>query len=60
MRRSDYLPAEARKTNEVALTVVEDVTAGALIEQCSLPKKLAQLFCGTGTSCRRLRAGLTP
>ena len=25
---SDYLPAEARETNEVALTVVEDATAG--------------------------------
>jgi molybdopterin synthase sulfur carrier subunit len=42
---SDYLPAEARKTNEVALTVVEDATAGALIEQCNLPKKLAHLSC---------------
>jgi sulfur carrier protein ThiS len=40
---SDYLPVEARKTNEVALTVVEDATAGALIEQRNLPKKLVQL-----------------
>jgi sulfur carrier protein ThiS len=40
---SDCLPVEARTTNEVALTVVEDATAGALIEQCNRPKKLVQL-----------------
>jgi molybdopterin synthase sulfur carrier subunit len=40
---SDYLPVEAQKTNEVALTVVEDATVGALIEQCNLPKKLVHL-----------------
>jgi hypothetical protein len=40
---ADYLPVEARKTNEVALSVVEDATVGALIEQCNLLKKLVHL-----------------
>jgi len=40
---SDYLPAEARRTNEVSLSVTHDATVGALIEQCSLPKKLVHL-----------------
>jgi molybdopterin synthase sulfur carrier subunit len=45
---ADYLPVEARKTNEVALTVVEDATVGALIEQCNLPKKLVHLVLVNG------------
>jgi len=40
---SDYLPVEARKTNEVALSVPKDATVGELIEQCKLPKKLVHL-----------------
>jgi sulfur-carrier protein len=40
---ADYLPVQARKTNEAALTVAEDATAGALIEQCNLPKGLVHL-----------------
>jgi len=43
MRHSRYLPVEARKTNEVALTVVEDATVGVLIEHCNPPKKLVHL-----------------
>jgi sulfur carrier protein ThiS len=39
----DYLPAEARKTNEVALTVPGDVTVAELVERFRLPKKLVHL-----------------
>lgn len=40
---SDYLPAEARRTNEIALSVPDGVTVAALIEQFRLPKKLVHL-----------------
>jgi sulfur carrier protein ThiS len=43
MRRSRTICRWKRERHEVALTVVEDATFGALIEQCNLPKKLVHL-----------------
>lgn len=40
---SDYLPAEARKTNQVVLSAPEGATVGELIEQSRLPAKLVHL-----------------
>jgi sulfur-carrier protein len=50
---SDYLPAEARKSHEVALTLVEDATAGALMNSAIFPRSsptcLAErALCATG------------
>jgi thiamine biosynthesis protein ThiS len=40
---SDYLPDEARGTNELVLNVPEDMTVGKLIEQHHLPRKAVHL-----------------
>jgi sulfur carrier protein ThiS len=40
---SDYLPADARKGNEVALNVPERVTVAQVIERFNLPLKLVHL-----------------
>ena len=40
---SDYLPADARKGNEVALNVPDRVTVAQVIERFNLPLKLVHL-----------------
>jgi sulfur carrier protein ThiS len=40
---SDYLPGEARRGNEVALTVPKDATVAQLIQRFNLPKTLVHL-----------------
>lgn len=40
---SDYLPAEARRTNEVELSLPGDTTVAKIVEQFGLPKKLVHL-----------------
>jgi len=57
---ADYLPMEVRKTNEVPLTVAEDATVCALIEQCNLPKKLVHLVLLNGHFVPPATRGLTP
>ncbi len=39
----DYLPAEAKKTNALALELAADTTVAQIIERFSLPQKLVHL-----------------
>ncbi len=39
----DYLPAEAKKTNALALDLEEGTTVGEVIERFALPQKLCHL-----------------
>ena len=45
----DYLPAEAKKTNALALDLAEDTTVAQIIERFSLPPKLVHLVLIDGT-----------
>ncbi len=45
---TDYLPAESKYTNIVALTVAEGTTIGNIIEQHSLPPKWVHLVLVNG------------
>jgi sulfur carrier protein ThiS len=45
---ADYLPAEARHTNSLALDVAEGSTIGGLIEARSLPGNLVHLVLVNG------------
>lgn len=45
---SDYLPAEARHTNALALEVVEGSTIGELIDAHNLPRNLVHLVLVNG------------
>ncbi|MGF1642955.1 MAG: MoaD/ThiS family protein [Thiotrichales bacterium] len=40
---SDYLPAEARRTNTMELDVTPETTVAALIERYKIPEKSAHL-----------------
>lgn len=61
---SDYLPEQAKKTNELALTVPDDTTVAQVIDHHHLPEKLVHLVLINGyyvppaqRAGRRLREG---
>ena len=45
----DYLPAEAKKTNALALEIAESTTVTQIIERFALPQKLVHLVLIDGT-----------
>lgn len=45
---SDYLPEQARKTNQIALEVASTTTIGQLIESYHLPPRLVHLVLVNG------------
>jgi thiamine biosynthesis protein ThiS len=46
---TDYLPADARRSNLVALEVAEDATIAQIIEPFGMPDKLVHLVLVNGT-----------
>jgi sulfur carrier protein ThiS len=46
---TDYLPAEARRSNLVALEVADDATIAQIIEPFGMPDKLVHLVLVNGT-----------
>ncbi len=46
---TDYLPAEARRSNLVALEVADDATVAQIIEPFGMPDKLVHLVLVNGT-----------
>lgn len=61
---SDYLPEEAKKKNELALTLPDGATVAQVIEEHQLPEKLVHLVLINGfyvppaqRADRRLREG---
>ena len=45
---TDYLPAEARRSNQVALDVPADASISQIIERFALPEKLVHLVLVNG------------
>jgi len=45
---TDYLPAEARRSNQVTLDVVQDISISQIIEPFGLPPKLVHLVLVNG------------
>ena len=45
---TDYLPPEARRSNQVTLDVAQDASISQIIEPCGMPPKLVHLVLVNG------------
>jgi sulfur carrier protein ThiS len=50
---SDYLPPEARSTNQTELDISPDLTIGQIIERCRLPAQKVHLVLVNGVYVER-------